>query len=455
RLPAVSIGLDFTQVLMEFPGTAAMKLRMRGLTLLLLMFVPQWVAAYSALTHEQVVDLAWTSRIEPLLRQRFPNASDAELTEAHAYAYGGCIIQDLGYYPFGSKDFSNLVHYVRSGDFVSALLRDSSDIDEYAFALGALAHYVSDTEGHPAINRSVAMEYPKLRAKYGERVTYEDNPRAHIRTEFGFDVVQVAKNRYTSDEYHSFIGFQVSKPLLEQAFRETYGLELSDVFGNVDLSIGTYRRSVSTVIPEMTRVALLTKHAELVQDNPTFDEKKFLYRLSRTEYEKEWGSQYQQPGPGARFLAFVIRIVPKVGPLKTVDITVPSSTTENLYIASVNKTVDSYNADLASLLSSKQLNLPNLDFDTGWPTEPGEYELADQTYNKLVNKLSARQFDLLNAQLQSNVATYYAHARRDRPADASAGDWDKLMAEIDALRSVNVESNTRVGKGAGPGGSVR
>jgi hypothetical protein len=338
---------------------------------------------------------------------------------------------------------------------VSALLRDSSDIDEYAFALGALAHYVSDTEGHPAINRSVAMEYPKLRAKYGERVTYEDNPRAHIRTEFGFDVVQVAKNRYTSDEYHSFIGFQVSKPLLEQAFRETYGLELSDVFGNVDLSIGTYRRSVSTVIPEMTRVALLTKHAELVQDNPTFDEKKFLYRLSRTEYEKEWGSQYQQPGPGARFLAFVIRIVPKVGPLKTVDITVPSSTTENLYIASVNKTVDSYNADLASLLSSKQLNLPNLDFDTGWPTEPGEYELADQTYNKLVNKLSARQFDLLNAQLQSNVATYYAHARRDRPADASAGDWDKLMAEIDALRSVNVESNTRVGKGAGPGGSVR
>ncbi len=184
------------------------------------------MSGYSILTHEQIVDLAWPDRIEPLLRRRFPNATEDELVKAHAYAYGGCVIQDLGYYPFGSKDFSNLVHYVRSGDFVSALLQDADDLDEYAFALGALAHYVSDTEGHPAVNRSVALEYPKLRAKFGDRVTYEDNHTAHIRTEFGFDVVQVAKNRYTSESYHNFIGFEVSRSLLEQAFRETYGMEL-------------------------------------------------------------------------------------------------------------------------------------------------------------------------------------------------------------------------------------
>ena len=417
--------------------------RVRGVALLLVMLIPQWLTAYSALTHEQIVDLAWGNRIAPLLRRRFPGATEADLAEAHAYAYGGCIIQDLGYYPFGSKDFSNLVHYVRSGDFVTALLRDSTDIDEYAFALGALAHYVSDTEGHPAINRSVAMEYPKLRAKYGERVTYEDDHRAHIRTEFGFDVVQVAKNRYTSDEYHNFIGFQVAKPLLEQAFRETYGIELNDVSGNVDLSIGTYRHSVSKVIPEMTRVALLTKRAELAKENPTFDEKKFLYRLSRTEYEKDWGSQYQKPGAGARLLAFVIRFMPKIGLFKTLDITVPSSTTEDLYITSVNKTVDSYNADLASLLRGGRLALPNLDFDTGRPTERGEYQLADQTYDKLVGKLSARQFDLLTPELRANIVSYYANVRGDHLPKTSLEDWNKVLAEVDALKNVNVDAPAR------------
>ncbi len=257
------------------------------------------VMGYSVLTHEQVVDLAWSDHIAPLLRQQFPGATDDDLVEAHAYAYGGCVVQDLGYYPFGSKDFSNLVHYVRSGDFVASLLQNANNLDEYAFALGALAHYVSDTEGHPAVNRSVAIEYPKLRAKYGDQVTYEENHTAHIRTEFGFDVVQVAKNRYTSDSYHKFIGFQVSKPLLERSFRETYGIELGDVFANVDLAIGTYRRSVSTTIPEMTRVALLTKRADMVRENPGFSKRKFLYRLSRSDYEKEWGKQYQRPGVGS------------------------------------------------------------------------------------------------------------------------------------------------------------
>src|SRR5689334_10057208 len=161
----------------------------------------------------------------------------------------------MGYYPFGKKYFSDLLHYVRTGDFVDALLRDSSDVNEYAFALGALAHYSSDNVGHPAINRITAIEFPKLRKKFGNEVTYAEDPKAHIQTEFGFDMVQVAKNRYTSDRYHDLIGFEVAKPLLQRAFQETYGLKLEDVFGSVDLSIGSYRRSVSKMIPEMTRVA--------------------------------------------------------------------------------------------------------------------------------------------------------------------------------------------------------
>jgi len=344
-------------------------------------------------------------------------------------------IQDLGYYPFVSKDFSNLVHYVRSGDFVTALLRDAADLNDYAFGLGALAHYESDTDGHPAVNRAVALEYPKLRAKYGDAVTYEQNHRAHIRTEFGFDVVQVAKNRYTSDSYRNFIGFEVSKPLLQQAFRETYGIELADVFTNVDLAIGTYRHSVSTIIPEMTPVALLTKRADLVRERPDFSEREFLYHLSRTEYEKEWGKQYQRPGMGARFLAFVVRIMPKIGPLKTVDFTLPSSTTEDLYIKSVDKTLESYDAQLASLRHGKPLALPDRDFDTGKPTRPGEYTLADETYAKLVDRLSARHFDLVTPGLRANILAFYAGPHRTQPDNTAQDRWRKVISEVDDLRA--------------------
>ena len=122
---------------------------------------------YSVLTHEQIIDLAWQDRIQPMLKKRFPQATPDDLTHAHAFAYGGSLVQDMGYYPFGNKFFSDLVHYVRTGDFVEALLRDASDINEYAFALGALAHYSSDNIGHPIINQVTAIEFPKLRKKFG------------------------------------------------------------------------------------------------------------------------------------------------------------------------------------------------------------------------------------------------------------------------------------------------
>lgn len=178
------------------------------------------LGAYSVLSHEQVIDLAWEDQIQPMLLQRFPGSPPDALRQAHAFAYGGSLVQDMGYYPFGKKYFSDLLHYVRTGDFVENLLRDASDLNEYAFALGALAHYSSDSVGHPTINRITAIEFPKLRSKFGNEVTYAADPKAHIRTEFGFDMVQVAKNRYTSDRYHDFIGFEISKPLLERAFQD-------------------------------------------------------------------------------------------------------------------------------------------------------------------------------------------------------------------------------------------
>src|ERR1700676_4981351 len=260
-----------------------------GMILLIVLMSCSRSSAYSVLTHEEIVDLLWTDQIQPLLLKRFPGLTQDQITEAHAYAYGGAVIQDLGYYPFGNREFSDLVHYVRSGDFVRELLLESQDFDEYAFALGSLSHYAADIAGHPAVNQAVAIEYPKLRARYGKSVRYAQDKTAHLKTEFGFDMVQVAKNRYASEQYHDFIGFKVSKPLLERIFPVVYGVELKDVLTHEDLAIGSDRYAVSPVIPRMTQVALQTHKKELMRETPGLTKQKFLYRLSRSNYEKEWG----------------------------------------------------------------------------------------------------------------------------------------------------------------------
>jgi hypothetical protein len=389
---------------------------------------------YSVLTHEQVIDLAWQDRIQPMLKKRFPQCTPDDLKRAHAFAYGGSLVQDMGYYPFGNKFFSDLVHYVRTGDFVEALLRDASDVNEYAFALGALAHYSSDNVGHPIINQVTAIEFPKLRKKFGNEVTYADDPKAHIRTEFGFDMVQVAKNRYTSDRYHDFIGFEIAKPLLERAFQETYGLSLSDVLGDEDMSIGSFRRAVSTIIPEMTRVALLNRRADLVRETPNFDQKKFLYKVSRGNYEKEWGKGYRRPGIGSRILAFLLRHIPKIGPATALDFKVPSQKAEDMYIKSVNDTMDDY-GKLLHETSSRDLNLNDTDCDTGRDTAPAEYKLADSTYARLLDELSKHNNDQLPPELRSNILDFYAKAPQEKMRREKS--WNRVERELEQLKATS------------------
>jgi hypothetical protein len=406
-------------------------------TAALLMFVglfsiPTW--SYSVLTHEQIVDLLWKDQLQPMLLKRFPDATEGDLKKAHGFAYGGSLLQDMGYYPFGSKFFSDLVHYVRSGDFVEAMLRDATDLNEYAFALGALSHYAADNSGHPTINRVVAIDVPKLRKKYGDMVTYADNPKEHIRTEFGFDMVQVAKNRYTSDAYHDLIGFEISKPLLERAFLETYGLKLDDVFGNVDLSIGSFRRSISRLIPEMTRVALLSRSDVMVPDTQNANKKKFLYYLSRSNYEHEWGTVYRKPGVGARILAFFLKIVPKVGPFKAVDFRIPTKQTEDLYIKSVDATVESY-AGLLREEAKGKLYLSNRDFDTGHDTQAGEYSLSDKTFAKLVDQLSTKKAgDPLRPEIRDNLLSFYSDPNAPIVTKKKPKEWEKLQKELEVLK---------------------
>jgi hypothetical protein len=404
-------------------------------SLLLMVFLcPGASNGYSVLTHEEIVDLLWKDQLRSLLLERFPQASEEDLKQAHAFAYGGSLVQDMGYYPFGNKYFSDLVHYVRSGDFVASLIWESTDLNEYAFALGALAHYAADNSGHPTINRVVALTFPKLKRKYGDEVTYADDPKAHIRTEFGFDMVQVAKNRYTSDTYHDFIGFNVSKPLLERAFAETYGLQLNEVIKDEDLAIGTFRRSISTIIPEMTRVALLSRKKEIVRDTPNFNKKEFLYHLSRAKYQKEWGNGYRRPGFGTRVLAFFLKIVPKVGPFKALAFKIPTTQTEDLYIKSINATVDDYSRLLLDQKAG-EIRLKDLDFDTGRETRAGEYMLADKTYAHLLDDLAKHDFIKISPELRQNILSFYSDPNAPVATRKNAKAWRGAQEQLDKLRA--------------------
>ncbi len=392
------------------------------------------VFAYSVLTHEEIVDLMWTSEIRPLLLERFPELTEDQLHEAHAYAYGGSVIQDLGYYPFSNKDFSNLAHYVRTGDFVLELLAESQDADEYAFALGALSHYIADIDGHPAVNEAVALRYPKLRAKYGNSVRYAQDTSAHLKTEFGFDTLQVAKNRYAPQQYHDFIGFQVSKPLLERVFPVVYGLELKDVLPHEDLTIGSYRFFASRMIPQMTQVALKMHKKDLMRERPDFAKRKFLYRLSRADYEREWGKTYTKPGIGTRILAALLRFMPKIGPFKGLGFNNPTPQTEDLYIKSINTTTDSYRTLLEEVRAGK-LVLPDCNLDDGNTTKEGEYSLADETYASLLAKLSAGKFDHTSPQLRDNILAFYSDPALPIETKKDASRWQGVLSDLTQLKS--------------------
>src|ERR1700756_2627661 len=392
-------------------------------------------SAYSVLTHEEIVDLLWSDEIQPLILKRFPGLSADQLKEAHAYAYGGAVIQDLGYYPFGSREFSDLVHYVRSGDFVRELLLESQDVEEYAFALGALSHYTSDIAGHPAVNLAVAIEFPKLRAKYGKSVRYAQDKTAHLKTEFGFDTVQVAKNRYASQQYHDFIGFLVSKPLLERVFPVVYGVPLKDVLTHEDLAVGSYRFAVSRMIPRMTQVALQTHKKELMQETPDFAKRKFLYRLSRSDYEKQWGKDYKKPGAGTRILSTLLRYMPKIGPFKGLGFKSPTPQTEDLYFKSINLTVDQYRTFLEEVRHDK-LVLPNTDLDSGQPTKAAEYTLTDEAYAKLLAQLSDRKFDLTSPELRDNILQFYSDTSAAIVTKKDATRWQNVLTSLDQLRTV-------------------
>jgi hypothetical protein len=410
---------------------------------LMFMLAAPYAFSYSVLTHEAIIDSTWDTSIKGQLLKRFPDATAEQLQEAHAYAYGGSIIQDMGYYPFGSKLFTDLTHYVRGGDFVLNLIRESQDLNEYAFALGALAHYAADNTGHRmATNLAVPLLYPKLRAQFGNRVTYSDDALSHVKTELSFDVLQVAQGHYAPESYHGFIGFQVARPVLERAFQDTYGLKLGDVFASVTLAIGSYRHAVSSTVPALTRVAWQMKKSEIVKDSPSATRKKFLYNLSRAGYQKEWGKEYEQPGFRSRLLAFVFRILPRVGKSRDLRFEVPTPAVEKLFMASFNTSLDRYRG-LLSDLQADRLTLPNENFDVGELTAAGGYKLGDRAYAQLLDKLDGHYADM-PPELRLDILAFYGDLSAPVSTKSDSVEWARVIKELDELKAAGVGiANTR------------
>ena len=375
----------------------------------LLFLIPFYGSSFGVLTHEAIIDAAWETSILPLLKAKYPSSTVEEQKEAHAYAYGGAIAPDMGFYPFGSALFTNLVHYVRSGDMVNALLKNADNINQYAFALGFLSHYNADKYGHPlATNKSVTLVYPKLRRKFGDNITYAQNKISHMRMEFGFDVLQIAKGNYASDNYHGFIGFKVDTSVLARAFLETYGLDINDVFSHrFSLAVETFRWIVANVFPVITKAAWSAKKDFITEQNPSVTAKNFRFKMHQKEYKKEFGTGYKRPGFFATLLSFFIRALPKVGPTRALKFKAPTPLAEKYFAQGFDSIMQHYSINLKQL-RQPDLNLKDIDFDTGNSTALCEYSLADNTYYTMLMKLKDDKFKNVTIPLKQNILNYYA-----------------------------------------------
>ena len=408
---------------------------------------PQPAAAYSVQTHEQLIDLTWKVSIVPLLRDRFPGITNAQLAEAHSYAYGGCAIQDIGYYPFGNGFFSDLTHYVRSGDFVDSLLRNAKSPDEVAFAIGALSHYLGDSIGHSeATNPSVASQFPSLARKFHTAaVTYEENPHDHVRVEFAFDVNEIAKRRFAPHKYLDHVGLNVATSLLAKAFFETYGLELNKTERVERTNLFGYRFSVRNFLPHIAYAETLLHRSSFPGDLPSPELAKLEADLQQAGKDNLWEQYRSHAGIGTYTLAGLITIMPPVGALADLRLRGPDEDAETRYVRSVNNAVASFRAALERLHHPvpavgppprRQTTFPNLDLDTGALVRPGSYRLTDETYAKLLKTLTAEPQRPIPIGLQEDILAYYANPSAPIFTKRHPAKWAAIQAELPMLRTM-------------------
>jgi hypothetical protein len=450
-----------------------------ALVLLMAVLFGRHANAYSLLTHEELIDLTWQNSIVPLLLSRYPNLTPAQLEEARAYAYGGCVIQDMGYYPYGDKTFSNLTHYVRSGDFVVNLFRNAHNADELAFAVGALSHYVGDSIGHSeATNLSVPVEFPRLRAKYGHEVNYAQGERQHVQTEFAFDIDQIEHHHMAPVRFLRHIGLKVPTQQLALAYYKTYGL--SDEFSprKRRFNVGEYRFVVHIFIPRVAyAITLLHRRHEPIEPQ-TPDAAEIDREVAGVATESDWQKYDRHAGIGTYALAGFLFILPKFGPLKLIDVKGPTLATETEYLHSVLESTAIMHRMLARftppanaststaqagdpvsanalqvipaviitgpnslLLSRDPLHpLPNRDLDTGRVVQPGGYPLTDSTYADLLHRLTRQPTQPIPPGIKQDIQAYYADANAPITTKQDPAQWAQVQADLAILAGMSTST---------------
>ena len=409
------------------------------LALMILAASPQPGGAYSVLTHEEIIDLTWADSIQPLLLKRFPNLTATQLREAHAYAYGGCVIQDLGYYPFGRPIFSDLLHYVRTGDFIAALFRDSKDANDVAFAIGALSHYLGDTLGHPeAINLAVGKSFPELATKFGPNVNYAEGKHQHVRAEFAFDINDITKRRLAPERYLNRIGFAVPVPLLTRAFYDTYGLDLAKVLHSSNPKLRGYRYAVRTLLPRVAYAETLLNRSRMPPDVPSSALDSFNQEIATLSAADNWDSYRRHAGIGTHLLAGFIFLVPKVGALSDLSLRGPTPSAEQDYVNSLVHTVDVFRQKLANATTSGAL--PNLDLDTGDLVHPGTYSLEDYTYADLLHRTTGDPESPIPFGLKRDLLAYFSDPAKAQYIRRDPKKLARVQADLSILQTLSTKA---------------
>ena len=401
-----------------------------------MLFAARPAVPYSVQTHQEMIDLAWKQSIRPILLKHFPTLTEAQLQEAHAYAYGGCAIQDFGYYPFGNKFFSDLTHYVRSGDFVLSLLHNAETADELAFAIGSLSHYIGDTIGHStAVNISVPIQFPKLETRYGATVNYAQDPHAHVQTEFAFDINQLSKRRFAPSDYLKYIGLEVPRTLLRKAFFETYGLNLPDIIGTKETSIRVYRYAVRRFLPNIARAETLLHKKNFPADIPGPDLEDLRVDLLQASADNNWEAYRKTPGFTSHLYAGFIYILPKFGTLKLLSIKGPNEQTEVLYVKSLNRSIKALRLVLTNFDRIDHY-ISNRDLDTGLVVKPGGYPLTDKTYATLLAMITKHPANVVPNELKHDLIDYYSDPKAPILTKKDPAKWAQVQANLQILATM-------------------
>jgi hypothetical protein len=428
----------------------------------LLAFVaPPHTYAYSILTHEQLIDLLWSSDILPMLHTRFPDARPEDLRLARKYAYGGALLADAGYYPKGEPYTANLTHYVLAGDFVTNLFRNATDVYELAFAVGALTHYVGDTIGHStATNPSVAIAFPNLVKPGGTQigtdglpeaiVTYEDGEAQYKQVEVGFDINSLNHKRFIPKKIMDRIGFDVPLQQFTYAFYQTYGLQVDFTHTDSSLNLHAYAGDAKGVITEGI-YAIASKHKKDGPDESSIAElPEFQAMIANAEAEGHWNKYKRAGGFESKAMIVVLGVDPAI-PIARVEM--PITTTQRMYIRSVLQSVKLLKQILKTpvapterfipLWPSDQSNssptsLPNFNLDTGHLEPSRAYRLTDDAYFDLLGRIVANPTWPIPPSTKTAIQTYFSDSDTGPKYDfvSTAEDRQTLAARLQALITI-------------------